>query len=91
MTKLSIPILLVLGATGCPAISGSTTAEDLCVRADDCNLLETSVQECIEYMDRCTDDLTPSQRSDWERQIEDCLGYDSCQLMANCYFDVPWC
>jgi hypothetical protein len=94
MKNISIVIVLALAGCGGEGFGGGgSPAEDLCVRADECNALDGSVQECIEYFESCTGDMTPSQRADWEHGVEQCLGYNSCQLAVDCYFnDVPqWC
>jgi hypothetical protein len=92
MKTISITFALALAACGVDPLDDSSSAEDLCVRADECNALNGSVQECIENFNRCTGQLTSSQRADWERQVDDCLGYESCALAVDCYWnDVDWC
>jgi hypothetical protein len=65
--------------------------ERLCARADECNFLNTSVTECEEFMNQCTGDLTPSQRAEWEYEIEECLERPTCGGAGDCYLSVPWC
>jgi hypothetical protein len=93
MTKISIALALALAGCGGDTFGGGSTTEALCKRADECNALNGSVQECVEAFDRCTGEMTPSERADWEHAVEECLEYDSCGLAVDCYFnDVPpWC
>lgn len=81
----------IAASAGCGAAGGGGVIDDLCDRADECNILGTSKDECIEYMDQCTGELTPSQRAEWEHAIEDCLDHPTCGGAVDCYNQVPWC
>lgn len=89
MKRIMATAALALGASACS--TPPTTVEALCERADECNILDGSVGECVENRDRCVDGLTESQRRDWERMIDDCLDLQSCPLAFECYQAVPWC
>ena len=67
--------------------------QETCHRAQDCNDLNAGISEsdCVDYFHRCTDNLTSSQRRDWERMMGSCLENESCVLFKSCYDTVPWC
>ncbi len=84
-------LVLVLGMLA--ACGTQDTVSDMCHRAQECNGLRAgvSVQDCIDDRHRCIDQLTSSQRNDWERMMDSCLENDSCSLFGACYDQVPWC
>jgi hypothetical protein len=65
---------------------GSDPVVDACERLDECNALNAgiSVSECIEEVDRFRDDFTASERNDWDRLMEGCLGFDGCGTFLSC-------
>jgi hypothetical protein len=87
MTRtIAITIVALVAGCGEPGI-----VEQMCQRADECNALPSSVSECQEYLNRCTEDLLPSQREEWEYEIQQCLDRPTCDGAFDCYFEVPWC
>jgi len=89
-------IRLALALACCGLVVGGcagSVESQLCERADECNALEAgvSVDECTDRTLRCTDDLTSSERADWENATEDCLKLQACTNFVNCYNDVPNC
>jgi hypothetical protein len=88
VTKVAIAAALALAACATPS-----TVESFCARAQQCNDIPdgASEQDCIDIFGKCVDGLTTSQRSDWERMIDDCVSDNSCQLFERCYGAVPWC
>lgn len=77
---------LVVG--GCASVE-----QRFCDRADECNMLPAglSADECTDRTIKCTDNLTSSERSDWESLTSDCLDLKSCTNFLNCYNKVPNC
>lgn len=85
-------VLIAFALGGCPSGDGpSNTVEDLCYRADECNYLNTSVEECISDRQFCLDQLPESYQADWADMIQECLDRQSCDLAFDCYLQVPWC
>lgn len=74
-------IILLAAASGC-----QSTAEKFCERADSCNILVTSVMECVETIDKALDDLTESQREEAELELEQCIDRPSCSGFESCVF-----
>lgn len=90
LTGLAIAIYLA-ASTGCSG-GGGGVIDELCDRADECNILDgVSHGECVEYMDQCTGDLTRSQREQWEDEIAECMESRTCDAAIDCYNQVPWC
>lgn len=89
MKRFSLVMTFVLGA--CGGGGGGDIVGETCDRGDECNRLPGSHDECIEYFDSCLDNLTPSQRDEWEYQMQQCLDRPSCDGAFDCYEQVPWC
>jgi hypothetical protein len=68
-------------------------AQDLCERADQCNLLGAgySAAECTSDIGACVRSLSDAQRHDWETFIDECMRLQVCQSFDDCYWTVPWC
>lgn len=79
MTKLIMIASLLFAACG----SASKT-EEFCERADSCNILGGSVEECVEELDNALDDLTSSQREEVMFEVQKCLDRPSCDGFASC-------
>lgn len=76
----------------CAEEPGVDAAARFCERADSCNRLNTSADECVAAADRCLQDLTTPQREDWARMVDACLGFSTCDATIDCYFaTVMWC
>lgn len=77
-------LLAVPAVTACGG--GSDPVVEACERLDECNVLNSgvSVGECVEQLDRARDLATESERNDWDRLMEGCLGFDSCSTFINC-------
>jgi hypothetical protein len=80
----AMTLTMSFGLAGCgggddPVVSG-------CERLDECNALVDgiSTDECVENIDRDLDNLTRSQRDDWEGLMNGCLDFSSCQLFLDC-------
>ena len=83
MRDIAIAIAIVAIAT-LSACSASAMTEEFCHRADSCNLLSTSVNECIEDLDTALEELPPSQRDEIEHVVQQCLDRPSCSGFASC-------
>jgi hypothetical protein len=88
-----IVCVTLFGAGALSGCSQPAPVEDLCQRLDSCNALAAgySVQDCVDNRNSCVDDLTSSERNDWEDLMGSCLERDSCSLFIECYLQVPWC
>lgn len=79
-TLLAISLVALLAsASGC-----SSTAEDFCDRAHSCDILRTSVGECVRIVNDALDSLPDSQRDEAEGQLEECLDHPSCAGFSSC-------
>ena len=74
-------IILLAAASGC---SSPSTVEKFCDRADSCDILLTSVSECVQIFDDVLDDLPDSQRDEAEDLLEECLDHPSCTGFSSC-------
>lgn len=77
---------LVLGIAlfSLAACTSPSKTEEFCTRADSCNLLEGSVEECIEDLDSVLDQLPPSQRDELLYDVQSCLDRPSCDGFGGC-------
>lgn len=76
--------LACLGACGNGG-DGDPVSEG-CDRLDECNALNpgVSADECREMVDTQLENVTPSQRSDWETLMGGCLEFDTCSAFLAC-------
>lgn len=67
-------------------ISACTDSElqQFCERADECNYLGTSVDECIDNLEAQRDRLPPSDRGELDLAVQDCLDHPSCNGFRSC-------
>ncbi len=75
-------VLIVVGL-----IAGCTTespTEQFCKRADSCNLLTTSVDECTQDLDSEIAQLPQSKQQELEYDVQQCLDHPSCDGFAQC-------
>ena len=87
-------IRMAVALACCGLVVGcASTEQRVCERADECNFLPAgvSVDECTEQSAKCTDDLSSSDRADWEKLTGDCLELQSCTNFGTCYSKVPNC
>jgi hypothetical protein len=86
-------IRMAVALACCGLVVGcSSTEAQFCNRADECNFLEgASTDECTDAVTRCTDDLSSSERADWNNVMGDCLELQSCTNFRNCWASVPNC
>ena len=80
--RLVLALVFAMAACGGgddPVVSG-------CERLDECNALVDgiSTDECVENIDLDLENLTASQRDDWEGLMNGCLDFSSCQLFLDC-------
>ena len=68
--------------TACGGEPDITT--ETCERLDECNVLSTSVNDCIEEFDLLLRDLTPTEQRDFERLMDDCLEFEGCATFLSC-------
>ena len=82
MTKL---IVIVCVLVGCDSASKT---EEFCERADSCNILNNSVEECVEELDTALDQLSPSRREEVLYEVQRCLERPSCGGFRSCVEDL---
>jgi hypothetical protein len=58
--------------------------KQFCERADECNALNTSVQECVDNLESQRDQLTPSSQGELDLQVQMCLDHPSCDGFRSC-------
>jgi hypothetical protein len=61
---------------------------EFCNRADSCNILNGSVEECIELFDAALNPLPKSQRAEVELAIKECLAHPSCSGLQECIIQL---
>lgn len=89
LRSLAIAVALVAGPTGLTACGGGGDGDPVvegCARLDECNALNpgVSADECVEMVDTQLENVTPSQRSDWETLMGGCLEFDTCTAFLSC-------
>ena len=62
----------------------SKVVDDVCARFDTCNVLDGSVEDCIQRSDKSLGQLTPNQLADFETQTKQCLDFKSCDAFESC-------
>jgi hypothetical protein len=75
-------ILVIVSITS--ACATESPIEEFCKRAQDCNILETSVDECIDNLERQRDDLSSAQQGEIDLSVKQCLDHPSCDGFATC-------
>ena len=83
MCRRLIVVMIVLA--GCDSASKT---EEFCNRADSCNVLSGSVEECVEELDVLLDDLPASDREEVLYAVQKCLDRPSCSGFASCVKDL---
>ena len=66
------------------------SAEQICTDATISETLGGDPNGCREYLDACLEELTSSQRAEWQRSVDACLD-DHNTVLFRCYAQVPWC
>jgi hypothetical protein len=75
--------MLAVGIAGCGG--DSSISEDFCKKLDSCNALSAqSVSQCTEEANKLLDSMTSSQRSDFEKAANICLGMANCTNFLAC-------
>lgn len=64
----------------------SKLVDDFCERLDTCNLLDQSVEDCIQQSDKALEELTPNELADFETGMQRCLDFQSCNGFESCAF-----
>ncbi len=82
---LTLGLVVGPGLVACGGGDGDPVA-DGCDRLDECNALNPgiSADECVEMVDTQLENVTPSQRSDWETLMGGCLEFDTCSAFLSC-------
>jgi hypothetical protein len=70
------------------AAACGSTAEDICERADSCNALNGSVQECVETIENALDQLTSTQAEQAEFEMNKCLENPACGSFISCFNNI---
>ena len=86
MKKSLVVMMLAVVLGGCPAADKPDPVAESCDRLDTCNALKAgvSVDECIQDVDKSLDGLTATNRSDWNKLMDNCLGFASCDAFLTC-------
>jgi hypothetical protein len=63
-----------------------STTDDFCNRADSCNFLATSVDECVNTLDAVLNPLPDADREQVERQLQGCIDLPTCSEFSSCVF-----
>jgi hypothetical protein len=94
--KLAAVLVAAYALTNADARDGGTRAsaslrpaDELCVDAQVGKTFGGDVAGCREYLDACLSDLTKTQRAEWRRSVDSCLGGEA--ALYRCYAEVPWC
>ena len=66
------------------ACASSDPIEDACKRADDCNALNGSVQECTENYNAALNTYPQTQQDEFRHELEQCLDHPSCGAFVAC-------
>jgi hypothetical protein len=82
---ITIIITFAAAAAGC---ASSSVTEEYCNRADSCNILARSVEECIQDSDSTLAALPQNQRDEVEFEIKQCLDRPSCDGFHACVNDL---
>jgi hypothetical protein len=84
----SLAVVFVMFLAGCPSDQPDPVAES-CQRLDTCNALKAgvSVDECVQDVDKSLDGLTATNRSDWNKLMNNCLGFAACADFLTCVND----
>lgn len=82
----TILFLTLVFVAGCPSSASKT--EEFCERADSCNILDGSVEECVDTLDSALDDLSDHQREEVMYDVQQCLDRPSCSGFRSCVEDL---
>lgn len=77
--------IILMVVVGCDEASKT---EEFCNRADSCNILDNSVEECVEDLDALLDDLPASDREEVLFAVQQCLDRPSCSGFRSCVEDL---
>jgi hypothetical protein len=77
-------VLIVLLVSLAAACTSDSTSQQFCDRAQTCNLLSTSVDECTQDLQSEIAQLPESQQQEFDYELEQCLGHPSCDGFAQC-------
>jgi len=83
--RMMVVVVVAMVAGGC---TSSSLTEEFCNRADACNALVNSVDECIEDIDSALDKLPSSQRDELKHEVKMCLDHPSCSGFRTCIADL---
>jgi len=85
---LSSGALCALAITLSVGCAEEDVVVEACERFNQCNVLEgQSVGECVESVERNLIVFTPTERGDWERVMDGCLGFAGCETFVDCVID----
>lgn len=76
--------LFISFSCGC----ASDPIQDACKRADDCNALTGSVEECTENFDSALNQLPQSQQDEYRQAVQECLTHPACTAFVTCINDL---
>lgn len=79
---------LVMVAVLVGGCASSSLTEEFCNRADSCNALVNSVDECIDTLDHTLDKLPSSQRDEVKYEVKMCLERPSCTGFRECISEL---
>lgn len=76
--------LIILFVVAITSACTDSELQQFCERAQDCNYLSGSVEECIENLEAQRDRLPPSDRGELDLAVQDCLDHPSCNGFRSC-------
>jgi hypothetical protein len=66
------------------ACAPDSPIDEFCKRAQDCNLLQTSVDECIDGLNHQREALSEAEQGEVDLSVQMCLDHPSCDGFATC-------
>jgi hypothetical protein len=81
-------IVLIVSMSTAGACTSDSTSQQFCNRAQTCNLLNTSVDECTQDLQSQIAELPESQQQELNYELEQCLSHPSCDGFSQCVGDL---
>lgn len=88
MAGVIVALLMGCGADGDEEeiLGASSLVNDMCTRLDSCNILDGSVDDCVQESNKDIEDLTPNEVSDLNTEMRECLAFKTCDAFERCAF-----
>ncbi len=75
--------LVAIGVSGCGS-GGDDVVTNVCDKAQSCNALTGSLQECKDNLNKVLSNETSAARADTETSAKQCLAFQSCDNFVTC-------